>query len=221
MHSHVFTRPQLLTRIRREMHLRPSPFFSPSDLEMPIQILRVIFVAIKCYIFGLMAQKYSILSTRRASSSGIKTNFRGLWGEKGKKNRGLYEWDRGRRRVSLWHLREYNRHFHDSSDSHRRSEKKRDGAPLLRGSSNEKVSREYDLRAGSGLFATYRSKLFLTPLLLFLSSGFLVCVQSKNPRSLVLVIQSRAYLEIIEGFLIYCPWSSRGPETSLYWLLTI
>jgi len=42
--------------------------FSPSDHEMPIQILRAIFVAIKHYVFGLMAQKYSISSARRASS---------------------------------------------------------------------------------------------------------------------------------------------------------
>lgn len=39
---------------------RPSSF-SPFDPEMPIQILQAVFVAIKCYVFGLMAQKYSIL----------------------------------------------------------------------------------------------------------------------------------------------------------------
>lgn len=77
VYSHVL---KLLTPIWREMHLRPfHPFISPSDLEMPIQILRVIFVAIKCYVFGLMAQKYSILSTRdEPPRPGIKTNFRGL-----------------------------------------------------------------------------------------------------------------------------------------------
>jgi len=58
---------------RGEVHLRPSPSasFSPFDLEMPIQILRAIFVAIKYDVFGLMAQKYSILKrgTRVFSSS--------------------------------------------------------------------------------------------------------------------------------------------------------
>ena len=97
------------------------PFFSPSDLEMPIQILRLIFVAIKCYVFGLMAQKYSILSTRRAFSSWYKDKFQGpvrrkreVRGTEGYTNEieGEEEW------VSLWHLRGYNRHFHDSSDSH-------------------------------------------------------------------------------------------------------
>lgn len=36
-----------------------APYSPP---EIPIQILRAIFVAIKYNVFGLMAQKYSILS---------------------------------------------------------------------------------------------------------------------------------------------------------------
>lgn len=77
--AHIYVYSHILKCPRREMHLRPSfPPFSPSDLEMPIQILWVIFVAIKCYVFGLMVQKYSILHTGRASSSWYKDKFGSL-----------------------------------------------------------------------------------------------------------------------------------------------
>lgn len=82
---------------------------------MPIQILRAIFVAIKYYVFGLMAQKYSILGAKVLAPPGIKRNRNkfGGWGGGGETG-GL---GRGGR-VGLWHRQGvYSGHFHDSSDS--------------------------------------------------------------------------------------------------------
>lgn len=77
---HVYACPPI--RVSSARRSASSPFdtasFSPSDPKMPIQILRAIFVAIKYYVFGLMAQKYSIL--KRGTSllvsvkRGIKIN---------------------------------------------------------------------------------------------------------------------------------------------------
>lgn len=111
MHSHVLARTRTSSQIARgEKRLAPShSLFSPADLEMPIQILRVIFVAIKCYVFGLMAQKYSILSMGRASS--YKDKFGGGGGGGCEEGEGYTNDTDGGERASLWHLRGYSGHF--------------------------------------------------------------------------------------------------------------
>lgn len=47
---------------------------APGHHGMPIQILRAIFVAIKYRVFGLMGQKYSILSEGRSFRPGVSRN---------------------------------------------------------------------------------------------------------------------------------------------------
>lgn len=58
--AHLHARLKLLAaRVVAEAQAPSAPIS-----EMPIQILRAIFVAIKYYVFGLMAQKYSISGRR-------------------------------------------------------------------------------------------------------------------------------------------------------------
>lgn len=186
---YVFARP-LIARISLARRSASSPFdtapFSPSDPKMPIQILRPIFVAIKYYVFGLMAQKYSIL--KRGTSllvsvkRGIKINSGTCGGRK--------------RRASLWHLR---RHFHDSSDSRRRSAEEacyEEGISLLRDSPNEKARTWICEPEAAASLLTVASLLFL-----FLSSFLFLSPwpSARNPKICVCsfsVLVSHAYLEI-------------------------
>jgi len=189
----AFVRSQI-ARIPTETASSP---FSPSDLEMLIQILRAIFVAIKCYVFGLMAQKYFILCTGRASSSWYKDKFGACEGGGG--GRGLHEWER-REEKSEWVYGSCE-HFHDSSDSRRRSEKKRgarDGAHFY------EVLRESEpwIRFANrkrNHFATYRCLVVVSYVV---AAPPLPGSCARNPkirvRSFSLLV-SHAYLEIIEG----------------------
>lgn len=153
---------------------------------MPIQILRVIFVAIKCYVFGLMAQKYSILSTRRAFSSWYKDKFGGP--AKGARVTRM----RRRRGVSLWHLRGYSRHFRLTHvEEAKRRGMREMWSSLLRGSPDEKASREYDLLTGSDHFATYRC-LVVVPYVVVVLSLPRLCARAIQKSTFVLVTrQSR------------------------------
>lgn len=111
-----------------------------------------------------MAQKYSILSTGRASSTRYKAQFGSLQ-EGGGGCEGYT--NEGEEQVSLWHLRGYSWHFHDSSDSRRRSEKKRDARDgahfyeVLR-TRRRAVNTICEPEAATSLL-TVASSLFLTP----------------------------------------------------------
>lgn len=210
MYSHVL---ELFLSTER-MHLHPS-LSSPSprpDLEMPIQILRVIFVAIKCYVFGLMAQKYSILSTERASSSRYKDKFGGLRGWRRGGEARATRMRRRERRASEFMAFTRGEGYRAGTFTIRLThveEARRKGMRRMeltftsfRGRERERESanREYDLRAGSGHFATYRYLVVVVPYAV--AAPPLPGSCARNPkirvRSFSLLV-SHAYLESIEG----------------------
>lgn len=161
-----------------------SPFYP----EMPIQILRAIFVAIKYYVFGLMAQKYSILKRGTSLLVSVQREIKinsGTCAGGGKGER-VYGTCEGTFTIRLTHAEEAPK---------KHATKK--GSLFYEVLKTRKHGCEYDLRTGSGRFVTYRCFVVaFFPLVAVPSPALAVYAQSEIRVCSFSFLVSHAYLEI-------------------------